>query len=338
MTALAGLLCGGCARQAATPSASIPPEAPLARPSTAPAATVQEFDDAQRERIASVQSLVERASEKRELDPDLINGVIWVESRFQPRAKSPAGARGLMQLMPATAAAMARKMDTRGRIYDPEFNVSAGTLYLARLKKRFDGDETLALAAYNAGAGNVDKWIAGPGLPDHSIEYVRAVLDAQARFRALRQDQSAPRDTMLAAAKPEEPASAPAAEPEPAPSPARAAKPKKPDPRPTPATEPKPAPEPTLEPDSAHDREPVYEPPLADTPYDPDVENGADRAAPRVPTLPPPTPQPDTSPEPAPDHEPTPGPGPDTSPEPAPDHEPTPGPGPRSPVLPSVLD
>jgi hypothetical protein len=216
-----------------------------------PKPTEPGFDSAQQERIARVQPLVDDAAQVHGLDPDLINGVIWVESRFQTRARSPAGARGLMQLMPATAAALAHEMETRRRMYDPKFNIFAGSLYLAKLLRRYDGNETLALAAYNAGAGNVNKWVKNGGLPKHSVRYVQAVVDARARFEALRRGPEPRTNTMLAAADSVPPKHEPTPPPEPAPEPVIAEEP----PEPTPPELPE---------------EPVYEPPLAETPYVPD--------------------------------------------------------------------
>lgn len=180
-----------------TPSSSSP------EPSVTPGPQAA-FDDEERQRINRVQPIVLTAADEHRLEPSLINGVIWVESRFNPRARSSAGARGLMQLMPRTASSLAQKMGRfRAASYDPEFNVQAGTLYLASLRDRYDGDLRLALAAYNAGAGNVDKWMKEDGrLPPRSEEYVRLVLDAQARFESWhRPPAEVPRDTMIAAAE-----------------------------------------------------------------------------------------------------------------------------------------
>ncbi|TPV93680.1 MAG: hypothetical protein B7733_19220 [Myxococcales bacterium FL481] len=150
----------------------------------APTPTPVSFTPAQRERIAAVQGEVRSASMRYGLDPSLINGVIWVESRFQTTARSPAGARGLMQLMPATARELARQMgERRARPYDPEFNIHAGSFYLAKLIARYDGDVRVALAAYNAGPGNVGRWLrAGKPMPDYSRRYVGKVEIARARF------------------------------------------------------------------------------------------------------------------------------------------------------------
>lgn len=97
--------------------------------------------------------LVAQYARQYRLDENLVFAVIKAESNFNPYAVSPAGARGLMQLMPATAAEM-RVTD----IFDPAQNIAGGTQYLARMLKMFKNDRDLALAAYNAGPGTVQRY------------------------------------------------------------------------------------------------------------------------------------------------------------------------------------
>lgn len=102
-----------------------------------------------------------------DLDPALLAAVIYAESRFDPDVESPAGAVGLMQLLPETARGIAlRTGGTRfvaSDLRDPELNVRYGAWYLRHLRERYDGDQRLALAAYHAGQGNVDAWLADGG-------------------------------------------------------------------------------------------------------------------------------------------------------------------------------
>lgn len=97
--------------------------------------------------------LIHEKAEKYDVDPALVAAVIEQESRFKVRAKSHRGALGLMQLMPRTG----RWMGARN-LYDPEENVDAGVKYLKYLEKRFDGNLTQIVAAYNAGEGNVKRY------------------------------------------------------------------------------------------------------------------------------------------------------------------------------------
>ena len=214
--------------------------------STAP---TPEFNPTERQRIALVQPWVDAAAYDYELEPQLLNAVIWVESRFVERATSPAGAQGLMQLMPPTAKELAQKLGRpHASSYDPEFNVTAGALYLRKMLDRYDGDVRLALAAYNAGPGNVDKWTARGGkLPPRSVEYVQLVLDAKRRFEEHHDAIMTQTDTMLAQAEVPQAAEPAAAEEEAprqyVPEPPRRSKPKA-TPRPEPEREPKADPEP----------------------------------------------------------------------------------------------
>jgi soluble lytic murein transglycosylase len=139
----------------------------------------------------------QQAREKR-LDPALIAAVIYAESRFVDRTSST-GALGLMQLEPATADFIARKSGaTRFSLSDlatPQVNIAYGSWYLRYLLERYRGSPGLAIAAYNAGEANVDRWVAsarerGIDLSTEAIPfpetrtYVQRVLQAQSSYRA----------------------------------------------------------------------------------------------------------------------------------------------------------
>lgn len=109
----------------------------------------------------------------------LVRTIIHVESAYRPAARSHAGAQGLMQLMPATA----RRFGVSNS-YDPEQNIEGGTRYLAWLLDRYNGNVTLAAAAYNAGEGAVDKY---GGVPPYSEtrNYVLKVTSLLPYYRSL---------------------------------------------------------------------------------------------------------------------------------------------------------
>lgn len=102
---------------------------------------------------ASLEEIITEASEKYHVPKELITAIIKTESDFDPNATSGSGAQGLMQLMPATA----RELGVTDA-YDPYQNVMGGTKYISQMLDKYDGDVKLALAAYNAGSGNVAKY------------------------------------------------------------------------------------------------------------------------------------------------------------------------------------
>jgi soluble lytic murein transglycosylase len=144
------------------------------------------------------EDVIRQQAKDKNLDPTLIAGVIYVESRFRDQT-SHAGAKGLMQLMPSTADYIARKSGgtqfVEGDLADPQINISYGSWYLRYLLQRYHGNVALALAAYNAGEGKVDEWwldAADRGekfavarhIPfPETREYVSKVLDARRAYR-----------------------------------------------------------------------------------------------------------------------------------------------------------
>jgi soluble lytic murein transglycosylase len=140
------------------------------------------------------------------VDPAIVLGLIRQESSFDTDTVSPAGARGLMQLMPTTAAEVARQIGTSvsavSLVTDPDHNMRLGTTYLRELITRYDGSLPLAIAAYNAGPNRVDQWLAENGDPrtgsidmidwmeliplSETRNYVQRVLENVVIYRARR--------------------------------------------------------------------------------------------------------------------------------------------------------
>ena len=150
-----------------------------------------EVDDAVQEVTLPLrhEDIIRQQAEDKNLDPSLIAAVIYAESRFRD-ATSHAGARGLMQITPDTADEIAQRSGgTEFRQEDlakPQINISYGSWYLRWLLRRYGENEMLAVAAYNAGTGNVDQWIArDPDMLASEIPfpetraYVAKVLDAR---------------------------------------------------------------------------------------------------------------------------------------------------------------
>ena len=164
------------------------PDAPLQpRPEPAPASPAQSrlmHYLTQSPRYKAVQHLLKEAAQTHRLEPELLQALIAAESGFDTQAVSPKGAVGLMQLMAPTAARYGVKSDRRSsiaqKLTDPAVNLRAGTRYLRDLMAMFPGRLDLALAAYNAGEGAVQR--AGNKIPNYpeTQNYVKTVMQLYA--------------------------------------------------------------------------------------------------------------------------------------------------------------
>ncbi len=143
--------------------------------------------------------VINSISDQHHLDPDFISSVIHAESGFNPRAVSPKGARGLMQLMPGTASKLGVS-----NAFDPRANVEGGTRYLSELLERYNFDVVKALAAYNAGPGRVQQYGGVPPYYETRTYVARIVRDynrkkiaerkaAAATAKTVRNKQATPR-------------------------------------------------------------------------------------------------------------------------------------------------
>jgi soluble lytic murein transglycosylase-like protein len=132
---------------------------------------------------AKVAAAILQAADWAGVDPILVLAMIEVESGFDPAARSNRGARGLMQVRPATLWAEAARSGLAGEDpHAPELNVPAGVLYYRRLLDTF-GNKYLALVAYNAGPNRVSGLLRSGGIPDRFREYPRRVFAAEERLR-----------------------------------------------------------------------------------------------------------------------------------------------------------
>lgn len=171
------------------------PKAPVSRPSVAAAQAPTapfvplELTDAQLKRACRVQPIIAKAAQREGLDPNLLNAIVWLESKFEPKAQNRSGARGLMQLMPGTSKAMAKALGRSHKPFDPDFNIQAGAHLLRVLLDKFDGDERLALFGYARGSGRARAWqSSSEPLP----EGVRAFLAKVERGRRTFSDWGLP--------------------------------------------------------------------------------------------------------------------------------------------------
>jgi soluble lytic murein transglycosylase len=148
------------------------------------------------------QDTIAAAASAERVDPYLIAAMVNVESGFRTTVRSSAGAVGLMQVLPSTAGAVAHRLGIAGKmtetaLQDPVTNIRVGTAYFGELLARYHDDPRLALAAYNGGISNADRWVAKwtPGMSDsqavhlidfpETVKYVGEVLAQAKVYRSL---------------------------------------------------------------------------------------------------------------------------------------------------------
>ena len=145
------------------------------------------------QRVADLLPQIKVAATESRVDPYLLAGLVYAESRGQVDALSSVEAGGYCQLLPSTAAEVARKMKISGPPYSPEDNLRMGGFYLAQMIRRWDGSVTLGLLSYRLGAARVSRNIKKAGSAELYIEsmhgqsktplsYVEQILDYQQRF------------------------------------------------------------------------------------------------------------------------------------------------------------
>ncbi|MEY2442613.1 MAG: soluble lytic murein transglycosylase [bacterium] len=163
------------------------------------AVVVPRLPDAVRELALPLrhEDIIRQQSTAKGIDPSLVAAVIYAESKFRDQT-SNAGARGLMQITPSTARYIAKLSGgtafEQGDLATPQVNISYGVFYLRYLLRRYGENKVLALAAYNGGEGNVDRWVSEAAMSERAFgvdqipftetrEYVGRVLDVQRDYR-----------------------------------------------------------------------------------------------------------------------------------------------------------
>jgi lysozyme len=166
----------------------VSPAAPRAGRAARPAAPVSSPQPFGHTRAVLLAPRMDAAARRHDIDPLLLHAIAHVESRHDPASVSPAGARGLMQVMPATGARFGAA--TPGSLHHVDTNLEVSAAYLKTLQQRFGGDLALVLAAYNAGEGAVERH--GRRVPPYAEtrRYVERVLHWYAHLRRVARAQT----------------------------------------------------------------------------------------------------------------------------------------------------
>lgn len=144
------------------------------------------------------EDIIIKEAKAHDLDPFLVAAVIYAESRYNPKAVSYVGARGLMQLMPATAKGISGRIGDNNysvdSLFDPATNIEYGTFHLQGLMGRYNRNVPAALAGYNGGGGVGDRYIKGDRttIPRETLNYVVKVTNAEKKYRELYKDRLDP--------------------------------------------------------------------------------------------------------------------------------------------------
>lgn len=131
------------------------------------------------------EELIRQYAAENEIPPAYVAAVILAESSYRPEAVSQVNAQGLMQILPSTAEWIAGKFDesyTEGCLFDPETNIKYGCWYLGFLMRRYDGSMRCSSAAYHAGQGTVDKWLADPAYSSDGKTLDKIASDATGTY------------------------------------------------------------------------------------------------------------------------------------------------------------
>ena len=131
------------------------------------------------------EALIRQYAAENEIPPAYVAAVILAESSYRPEAVSQVNAQGLMQILPSTAEWIAGKFDesyTEGCLFDPETNIKYGCWYLGFLMRRYDGSMRCSSAAYHAGQGTVDKWLADPAYSSDGKTLDKIASDATGTY------------------------------------------------------------------------------------------------------------------------------------------------------------